>query len=64
MCCFFFQGDLDWIAAYSDEFGSNYIIRDIVYIKTAKREANLDFTLAMYVTNFEKQLIFLNLMTL
>lgn len=40
-------GDLDWIAAYTDDFGSSFLIRDIVYIKTAKREVNLDFTLAM-----------------
>lgn len=43
----FLLGDLDWIAAYTDDFGSNYLIRDIVYVKTAKREVNLDFTLAM-----------------
>lgn len=40
-------GDFDWIAAYDDGSGCISIVRDLVYVKTGRRETSLDFTLGM-----------------
>ncbi len=45
--CTLALGDFDWVAAYADGLGTVSIVRDLVYIKTVKRETNLDFTLGM-----------------
>lgn len=44
---YFSQGDFDWVAIYVDNTNTVSIVRDLVYVKTGRRETNLDFTLAM-----------------
>lgn len=46
-------GDFDWVAAYVDDNnGTISLVRDLVYVKTERREANLDFTLGMWVMKY------------
>lgn len=48
--------DIDWVAAYSDKDDSNsvFLVRDLVHLKTSKREEKLDFVLG---TGSENQLV-------
>ena len=42
---YFITAEFDWIAAYPSSTKQLYVVRDVAYVKTAKREDNLDFTL-------------------
>jgi len=45
---FLFSAKFDWVAAYESSPKQFYVVRDVGYVKTAKREAKLDFRLMQY----------------
>jgi hypothetical protein len=40
-------GEVDWVGSFQESDGAVYLIRDLVHIKSTRKEATLQFTLAM-----------------